>query len=964
MYFNATGGQPAYVFALEANPSGGNIDPVTGLYQAGQTDGVTDIVRVTDQNGEGDSTQTFVHVVEEMIVFDQSQWTVKSVSSEETSAEDAKAKNAFDGDPDTIWHSEYSSTSAEYPHEIQINLGEIYEIDGFRYLSRQDVRRSRPEMYEFYVSKDGVAWGDPVATGFFPPYDFSEQEIFFHRVTGQYIKFVLLSPLNNGEPWVAVAELNVIGAQFFVNYAPDVVIDTPGTNLTINVGQEVNFSATAMDIDGPFPLDYLWDFKDPEVTGVQLDVDDPGNVTFSTPGTYVVTLTVTDGLGRASIATRVIKVLNGGDSLIPHDTWEVAWVDSEESWVGEPALATNAFDGNVNTYWHTEWRDAQPEHPHEMIIDLGSAYLLDGFRYLPRQSKSFGRIGKYHVYVSADGQNWGTAVMSGTFPNSSAWQAFLFAPKWGRFVRLVALTEVSGNPWTAVAELEVEGACKTPFVKLIYPQTGQIMQGPDLTVKAGVCLNSSMFDDLGVINLGVKFKVDGGSTYEHVIWLPNDDVIEASTFEYTFSGVEWGTHFVEACIVDQNGNSIDGDTTYDIANSVAVGEYYVAVGDSITAGLNDDFPFDDVSQDNRNAGGGFAPVLNDLLTALRLRQHTVISDGIVGGRTYGGPERMRKTMLRNPNAGYYIISLGANDYIANPNFPLPSGLGTLPPQPGSYKDYIQQMIDMVTITGKQVYLGDITYTSIYPDRDVDHQEYNAVLEELRITNGLLPLPGMYTYFKNNPDELIDGLHPSGQGYQSMANLWFMAITQPVADDDTATTDEETLVNINVVANDSDPDGTIDETTVFIVTGPDYGTAIANADGTVDYTPDAGFTGSDSFTYTVDDDEGNTSNEATVTVTVSGTQPVADDDTATTDEETLVNINVVANDSDPDGTIDETTVFIVTGPDYGTAIANADGTVDYTPDAGFTGSDSFTYTVDDDEGNTSNETTVTVTVNSI
>ena len=93
----------------------------------------------------------------------------------------------------------------------------------------------------------------------------------------------------------------------------------------------------------------------------------------------------------------------------------------------------------------------------------------------------------------------------------------------------------------------------------------------------------------------------------------------------------------------------------------------------------------------------------------------------------------------------------------------------------------------------------------------------------------------------------------------------------MANDDTATTDEETPVNINVVANDTDPDGAIDPATVFIVTGPDYGTAYANADGTVDYTPDAGFTGPDTFTYTVDDDEGNTSNEATVNVTVNPTQ---------------------------------------------------------------------------------------------
>ena len=128
-------------------------------------------------------------------------------------------------------------------------------------------------------------------------------------------------------------------------------------------------------------------------------------------------------------------------------------------------------------------------------------------------------------------------------------------------------------------------------------------------------------------------------------------------------------------------------------------------------------------------------------------------------------------------------------------------------------------------------------------------------------------PPFYDYFEQNQDELIDGIHPSGQGYRSMASLWFEALTQPVANDDTAYTDEDMLVVIDVVDNDTDPDGYIDVTTVVVVTDPANGYVSVNYDGTVDYTPDSGFTGPDTFTYTVDDDEGNTSNEATVTVTI-------------------------------------------------------------------------------------------------
>ena len=97
--------------------------------------------------------------------------------------------------------------------------------------------------------------------------------------------------------------------------------------------------------------------------------------------------------------------------------------------------------------------------------------------------------------------------------------------------------------------------------------------------------------------------------------------------------------------------------------------------------------------------------------------------------------------------------------------------------------------------------------------------------------------------------------------------------------------------------------------------------------------------------------------------VMNTPPVANNDTATTDENTPVDINVIANDTDSDGTIDPATVIITGNPANGTAVANANGTVTYTPDNGFDGTDTFTYTVNDNEGATSNQATVTVTVNS-
>lgn len=92
---------------------------------------------------------------------------------------------------------------------------------------------------------------------------------------------------------------------------------------------------------------------------------------------------------------------------------------------------------------------------------------------------------------------------------------------------------------------------------------------------------------------------------------------------------------------------------------------------------------------------------------------------------------------------------------------------------------------------------------------------------------------------------------------------------PVALDDYAETDEDTGVAINVVANDTDPDG--DELSVASVGEPEHGEVVINEDGSITYIPDPDFSGYDSFTYTVEDEEGLTS-EATVTVYV---RPVLD-----------------------------------------------------------------------------------------
>jgi len=169
---------------------------------------------------------------------------------------------------------------------------------------------------------------------------------------------------------------------------------------------------------------------------------------------------------------------------------------------------------------------------------------------------------------------------------------------------------------------------------------------------------------------------------------------------------------------------------------------------------------------------------------------------------------------------------------------------------------------------------------------------------------------------------------------------------PVAVDDTCTTDEDVALTQSapgVLGNDTDPEST--PLTSQLVTPPTHGNLTLNLDGSFTYTPHENFNGSDTFTYTAHDAV-NTSNTAAVSITVQpvNDNPVAVDDEASTMQYTPVDIDVLANDTDVESPV--TISAILTQPTNGSASANADGTITYTPDPGFAGQDSFEYTVTD------------------
>jgi VCBS repeat-containing protein len=145
----------------------------------------------------------------------------------------------------------------------------------------------------------------------------------------------------------------------------------------------------------------------------------------------------------------------------------------------------------------------------------------------------------------------------------------------------------------------------------------------------------------------------------------------------------------------------------------------------------------------------------------------------------------------------------------------------------------------------------------------------------------------------------------------------------------------------VLANDGDAEG--DTLTASLVTGPAHGTLTLNSDGSFDYTPGSGFSGTDTFSYEAFDGNSH-STAATVTLTVA---PVALDASFSvlhdqTLQENVVTLLTFAADADNDAL----TAQLVSGAAHGSVTVSSDGSFVYTPNAGYVGSDSFTYRVGD------------------
>ena len=127
---------------------------------------------------------------------------------------------------------------------------------------------------------------------------------------------------------------------------------------------------------------------------------DTQEIKFAAPATgkffCLESLNAHDGKPFAAVAE--LDLLDASGNAISHNGWTIAFVDSEEH-NGEDGAAENAIDGQTANFWHTEWKNAQPNHPHRLILNLGQPQKISGLRYVPRQGSGGGQIKNYQIFV-------------------------------------------------------------------------------------------------------------------------------------------------------------------------------------------------------------------------------------------------------------------------------------------------------------------------------------------------------------------------------------------------------------------------------------------------------------------------------------------------------------------------------------------------------------------------------------
>ncbi len=445
---------------------GGTTDDLTAENPVVKYDdaGTYDVTLIATYPSGNDTVIMKDYITVDIPFVDRSGW-VKLYTDSHQGADDGE--HVFDGDPNTIWHTQWSPTNDPYPHTLVIDMGAKIQVEGFMYTPRPGGGNGTVKDYEFYVLTDEAmwddpgTWGDPVASGTWDsPWDQDKRVFLDKPVLGRYLIFYALSEKNDND-WASCAELNVMGTLYGSTFTAD--------RTTIFETQSVEFKGGP---DGKKAYEWIFPGGDPATSTEQ----NP-KVKYSAAGSYDATLITTsaaddskDTLTRSDYITVNPRPKN---QPIEKDGWSViAWDSQEEPY---ERFATNVIDGDLETFWHTTWSEREDPYPHWLIIDMGQNEDIAGFVYYPRPGGGNGTVDSCAWLVSLDGEIWDTVAKGDRSDGwADPWYFNLDKTVTARFVKFLALSEKGDNAWASCGEIDVT-----------TPITGTYFQAEPTRIESG-----------------------------------------------------------------------------------------------------------------------------------------------------------------------------------------------------------------------------------------------------------------------------------------------------------------------------------------------------------------------------------------------------------------------------------------------------------------------------------------------
>jgi len=927
---------------------------------------------------------------------------------------------AIDNNSGTWWETRYWAPVPPYPHNLIIDTGTPRTLTGFTYLRRPDGNGSVKD-YKFFVSEDGTTWTQ-VAAGTFPNSN-NQQTVTFTPPAPTKAFNTLAGPIAAG----ASASINLtlrasatLADGSYVNTASIVsaqetnnsrVYDTNTANnsgtANVQVSSVINHAPVAVNDAYSTNEDSVLTTAAPGVLTNDTDPDgntltaakvtEPlhGTLAFNADGSFTYTpaanyngvdsftYRVNDGTLDSNIATVNLTINPVNDAPVATDD---SYSTSEDTVLTVPASGVLSNDIDVDADVLSAVLVNAPAHGTLTLNADGSFSYTpdanwngsDSFTYQANDGTANSNIATVSLQVIA--VNDAPVATNDTYSTNED-TALSIAPPAGV---LANDTDVEGGALTAVLVSNPAHGALTFHIdgSFTYTPNANYNGSDSFTYKAN---DGTADSNVATVNLTVSPVNDAPVAVNDVYSTNEDTSLPIAARGVLVNDTDVDGEALTAALVSGPAHgtltlNADGSFIYTPAAN-----YHGP--DSFTYTANDGAANSNVATVNLTiVSVNDAPVAHDdsYATDRNTPLNIVVASGALANDTDVDGDALNAVLVNGPAHG--TLTLNANgsftyapaaDYAGNDSF-------TYRANDGTANSNIATVTIAVNATNRLPVANDDNYTTnedtalsvsapglLGNDTDADHDPLTAI-KLSDPAHGALTFhaDGSFTYTPaanyNGPDSFTYEAH-DGAGASNVAtvNLTVSPVNDaPTAGNDSYSTNEDTPLSIaapGVLGNDTDVDSSA--LTAVLVTAPAHGTLTLSANGSFVYTPNANWSGSDTFTYQASDGAA-TSNLATVDLTVNAVNdaPVANDDNYTTNEDTALTIatvaGVLANDSDVDSA--SLTAVLVSAPAHGTLTLNADGSFNYAPSANYNGADSFSYKSNDGVAD-SNVATVNLTI---